>query len=511
MEANRLKTLATLGSCMVFLLVAAPLQASAQAGPPIQPRPGSRGGDQQVPYTFRVTTREVLIDLIARDQKNHPVTDLKESDLQIFEVAGRSQKQLRTISAFRVVDPALEANPGDTPSDGFRLALGGGCAVRTTFHYQVAYQPSADGWKSGYHEVLITTNRAQTTLSYRREYYVGEMDVPAKPRVRNGSVADVDLEKAACYRSETPPSIALKAHLVQTADTDPLRYRLAIEPDSLAFVSLSDEARRVELDYGACTFNAEGHFLNYGHKSAEEVLSPKEYARVLAVGFSTLVDLPRQGDPALIRFVVRDRETGNMGTIDVATTIVNPIELTKSQVKAAKKWEAKQKPETLGSFGSILPKSDSLCGDVYELTPGTRALPDFGTMEAIGALYTYSLNVPYQFDQKGLPGVTSRPEWFGIDYYGEFWAKVAGAYHFKMSSDDGAVLYIDDNSVIDLDRVHTILGAAKTIELTDGRHTIHIRYFQETMHVALILKVQAPGEDFKVFDLRDFNRPAEAQ
>jgi hypothetical protein len=132
-------------------------------------------------------------------------------------------------------------------------------------------------------------------------------------------------------------------------------------------------------------------------------------------------------------------------------------------------------------------------------------------MEAIGALYTYSLNVTYRYADKGLHGVTTRPEWFGIDYYGEFWAKVAGAYHFKMSSDDGAVLYIDDNSVIDLDRVHTILGAAKTLDLTEGRHTIHIRYFQETMHVALILKVQAPGEDFKVFDLRDFNRPAEAQ
>jgi PA14 domain len=276
-------------------------------------------------------------------------------------------------------------------------------------------------------------------------------------------------------------------------------------------VFVSDQARRVQLDCGACAFNAEGNFLSYRHTSAEEVLSPQEYARDHAVGFATLVDLPRQGDPALVRFVVRDRETGNLGTIDVPTAVAGAMELTKSQVKDAKNWAAKQKPESPGSFGSIVPKSDALCGDVYELTPGTRALPNFGNMEAIGAIYTYSLNVPYQFDEKGLPGVTSRPEWFGIDYYGEFWARVPGAYHFKMSSDDGAVLYIDDNSVIDLDRVHTITGDAGTIKLNEGRHTVRIRYFQETMHVALIVKVKAPGGDFRVFDLRDFSRRGEGQ
>ncbi len=52
-------------------------------------------------------------------------------------------------------------------------------------------------------------------------------------------------------------------------------------------------------------------------------------------------------------------------------------------------------------------------------------------------------------------------EWFGIDYYGEFWIKVPGDYDLRMSSDDGAILYIDENSVIHLNGVHTILSARR--------------------------------------------------
>jgi hypothetical protein len=132
-------------------------------------------------------------------------------------------------------------------------------------------------------------------------------------------------------------------------------------------------------------------------------------------------------------------------------------------------------------------------------------------IDAVGALHTYSLNVAYQFLAEGLPGVTSRPEWFGIDYHGEFRVKVPGEYRFKLSSDDGAELFVDDQLLINEDGVHSPLTNERSIRLGAGRHSIRVPYFQETMHVALILQVKPPGEDFKVFDVRDFAPPTEAR
>lgn len=57
-------------------------------------------------FILRVTTREVLVDVVALDQ--HPVNGPNESDFSIYEVAKESKKISRKISSFRVVDPALE-------------------------------------------------------------------------------------------------------------------------------------------------------------------------------------------------------------------------------------------------------------------------------------------------------------------------------------------------------------------------------------------------------------------
>jgi hypothetical protein len=502
--ALRSKLLCSICSYSILLIVWSKLglcqTLQPQDAPAAEQSPDNHTGD----FILRVTAREVVVDVVALDRHQRPVKDLNESDFSVYEIGKRSKKIPVRISSARIVDPALQDAQADQPSGGFHIALSGTCAIATRFHYRITYQPSPEGWASGYHELLIRANRPDVALSYRHQYYVGEMNVSEKPRIRGNSSSDAEeLRRAACFHSETPPSIALNAHLIQTKSTDPLRYELVILSDSLAFTSMPDKLRRVQLDYGACTFSKEGKPLQYLHTSAEQILSLKDYEQVLAKGYSNLLELPRTGDPAVARIVVRDRETENVGSIDVSTAISAPIQLTKTELKAAQAKNAIH-----GTFGSVVREADCLCGDVYELPTGTRNLPDFGSMESIGALYTHSLNVPYEFVPDGLPGITSRPEWFGIDYFGEFWITVPGLYHFKIASDDGSELWIDDKEIADLDGVHTKLGDSATVMLGEGLHTIHVPYFQETVHVALILQIKVPGADFKVFDLQDFTKPA---
>jgi hypothetical protein len=466
-----------------------------------EPQPVA-GADGPPPGTFtlKVTAREVVVDVVALDPNQYPVRDLKESDFSLFEVAKHSKVQ-RRIASVHAVDPlteddAVEQNPG-----GFRISMAGTCAISNRFHYRIAYQPTSEGWAGGYHEIAIKSGRPKVTLLYRHRYYVGETNVTEKPRVRGDATDAEELRLAACFHTETPATIALKGRQIDVGGGESLKYSLVVQPDSLALTSMSEEKRKVQLDYGACTFSGEGKPLQYSHISAEKVLSPTEYGEVLEKGYPNTLQLPLTGEPALARIVVRDRSTGNMGWINVSTVVAASSKTVAAQANDAAPT----------SFGSIGKETDALCGDVYELAQGTRYLPEFGNMESIGSIYSHSLNVPHHYDAEGVLGLTLKPEWFGIDYFGKFWITNPGVYRFNVLSDDGSQIWIDDRRLADDDGVHTVEGKDGAVTLAAGFHTIHVPYFQETNFVALTLQIKPPGEKLKTFDLREYSKPATAQ
>jgi hypothetical protein len=471
---------------------------------------------QSGPYVLRVTTREVVLDVIATDSHDRPVRDLAANELMIYELPKGSKKLLRKISGFRMIDPSNEkdARSDAMPSAGFHVTVGGGCAITTTFHYQLAFQPTSTGFTSGYHEVLVTTTRHHISLSFHTRYYVGETAPLSKPRVRENANSEADLEQAACVHALIPPSMALRANLVQTLPSEPLRYVLIVQPESLDFASLTDEARRVQLDYAACAFDQAGKPISYQHSSAERILSPEEYARIRSAGYSNLLELSRKGDPALVRFVVRDHETGNLGIINVATAVSSPVQLTGEGKEAAKKFEARQAKkgnaaDPSAGFGSVVPKPGALCGDVYELPENAPRMPSsFWGLDAVGAVYAYALDQPFQYVPNGIPGVTSQPEWFAIDYHGKFWIKDPGDYQFVLTADDGHRLVIDDQQLIYRDEIHTATETTRTIHLAAGSHRIQVSYFQGPLKAALRLQIRSSGKGLRLFDLRDFAPPS---
>jgi hypothetical protein len=173
-------------------------------------------------------------------------------------------------------------------------------------------------------------------------------------------------------------------------------------------------------------------------------------------------------------------------------------------------WVKGKKPE--GSFGLTVPLRDSFRGAVYDMLPASTALPDFAHLKPVGYIYTYALNVPTRFYGQGMPGVTDRIEWFAIDYEADFWIDKPGKYRFNLTSDDGSRLEVDGKLVVDNDGVHSTLTIGGSVVLEAGSHHIHVSYFQGPRdEVALVLEVAAPGEEFHVFDLRDFRPGAAAR
>jgi len=506
------------------------------------------------PTTLRVTSREVLVDLIALDRHNQPVLDFKQSELQVSQSAEPETKKkrkrksryagapasLQPITSLSIVDPNRSPSLPDNEHTGFRILAS--CLERSTVHYLLAFHPAPDGWTSGYHRIAITTDRSNVKLFYRHEYYVGLAAPDSKTSDLKREKIDQLLQQSACYYPVNPLSINLHARFIDTGRTDVIRYQVAVDASSLSFLTLSSDStgrgtagldRRIELDYGSCNFDKNGHPISYFHAPLEQVLTSADYTRALDRGFPHILEFPASGHVALTRVVLRDRATGNLGAADVALPNNEhaqapdgspAAEETANDLKtyqARLDWERPRhkRPSTwiwpargpIGSFGSIVPAPHSFCGDVYELPHPSDSIPDFRELDPIGALYTSSLDVPNQTfsNTSGIPGVIPRTNLFGIDYRASFWVQSPGEYGFLMASDDGAVLQIDDKKIIELNGLHSVDAASAHIYLDAGTHSIHVPYYQGAVDsVALELWVKPPGAtDWILFNLKDYAAP----
>jgi hypothetical protein len=136
----------------------------------------------------------------------------------------------------------------------------------------------------------------------------------------------------------------------------------------------------------------------------------------------------------------------------------------------------------------------ALKGVVCFIPPGTAHIRDVQSCEPVTALYTDVLNVPERNFHRGFPGIQDRIEWFAIDYTGRFSVSVAGDYHFRLVSDDGAYLYIDEKQIIDRDAEHAPDSTSADLTLSTGDHKIRVLYWQgHGERLALQLFVKPPG------------------
>lgn len=174
-------------------------------------------------------------------------------------------------------------------------------------------------------------------------------------------------------------------------------------------------------------------------------------------------------------------------------------------------WAQDPAQDEIPLFGTTVVLPSGLKGEVYNLKPGTSKLPNFKHLKPVGVIYTNSLNIQPREFTVGFPGVTNRFEWFGIDYTGRFWIEKPGTYTFRLLSDDGSILYVDDREVVDNDGSHPATFPREgPVSLAGGIHTIRISYFQgRRFRLALVLTVKGPGDaNFKTFSTEDFKPPA---
>lgn len=99
------RILPTLSLIAVGAIFAANAQEPAKpAGQTQKPRPSDQGG------TVRISSEEVLLDIVARDKKGRPIADLKAEEIEVYEDGVKQQ-----INSFRKVEKTdLIESPGAT-------------------------------------------------------------------------------------------------------------------------------------------------------------------------------------------------------------------------------------------------------------------------------------------------------------------------------------------------------------------------------------------------------------
>ncbi len=483
---NGLRNFLLLASCLAPLVCLS--MAAQEATPPAQP---------ETPMVLRVTTREVVLDVIARDKNHNPIGDLAESEFQVFDAGKHADKNPKHILSMRVIDPRTDPSNAGGHESGFSIRSGATCALSATPHYEIAIQASPE---PGFHQILIKSTRAQVTLSFRHRYYVGPTPSESAKQTKDSSES-IALGDAACFHTLLPPTLAISAHPVVSGNAT--RYEVVVRPESLGLIGLDGNNTRVHLDFGMCTFDASGNVAQYFHTSHDHQLTPSEVESAQAHGYGTELEIPGE-TPHLVRLVVREHETGNLGIVDVS----RPVSL--AGQGGQDKFELPP-VGTVRAFGVITPLPNSFCGDFYEISLGASAIPDFWNLDPIGSIYTNALNVQDQdvTGAIGIPGVSRSVMWFGIDYYGEFYITKPGEYKFDLESDDGSRLEIDNQRFIDNDELHPAASKTASVNLAVGRHTIHVPYFQGSPPgVALILTIKPPGGPTRPFNLADYPPPA---
>ena len=76
---------------------------------------------------------------------------------------------------------------------------------------------------------------------------------------------------------------------------------------------------------------------------------------------------------------------------------------------------------------------------------------------------------------------------------GRLTVPTSGEYTFRLTSDDGSLLFIDDKEVIDNDGLHASEAEEGTIQLDAGAHSIEVRHFENGGEASLELEWRPPG------------------
>jgi VWFA-related protein len=175
--------------------------------------------------------------------------------------------------------------------------------------YEITYSPPSTSWSDGFRRIVVRTPRRDVRLSYRRHYYV---------RGARPSGVDMGLKQAACDDLMTATSLKVTAQLL-AGPPEPSKFSLAVDGKLLTADPLEDNPLRVRvhLDFAVCAFDAQGKPLRHVQYPTQQGMSIEDFKTVQRNGVRRVLEFHPTEGTAVVRWVVRDSLTGNLGSVDL--------------------------------------------------------------------------------------------------------------------------------------------------------------------------------------------------
>ncbi|NOS70648.1 MAG: hypothetical protein HOP33_12050 [Verrucomicrobia bacterium] len=132
-----------------------------------------------------------------------------------------------------------------------------------------------------------------------------------------------------------------------------------------------------------------------------------------------------------------------------------------------------------------------LQGEYYDIG---QELDDFPTISADKkpVVKRVDKNINFESTQEAFPG-TQLVDYFYVRWTGNLRVPKDGKYTFFLESDDGSRLFIDGKQVIANGGRHHMTEKSGEVELTAGRHSIKVEYFENEVDAGCIFSWQPPS------------------
>ena len=135
-----------------------------------------------------------------------------------------------------------------------------------------------------------------------------------------------------------------------------------------------------------------------------------------------------------------------------------------------------------------------MVADVYRLRRDAQSVTEMRGHKPIKRVCLAQLDITPRSFLEGFPGMGSTTEWFGLDIRFTVNITETATWEIMLLADDGAILSIDDENVIDDDGIHAPTPVASKVKLEKGPHNFRVRYFQGPgPDLALMLVWKKPG------------------
>lgn len=154
-----------------------------------------------------------------------------------------------------------------------------------------------------------------------------------------------------------------------------------------------------------------------------------------------------------------------------------------------------------------------MVAEVYRMSTSDRSVKAMNRRKPLGTVCLAQLDFAPRPMGLGLPGL-DMSQWYGLDIRFTLNMPNESDRDFVLLCDDGCVLYVDDQEVVNADGLHTVEAAMGTVHLSPGVHQMRVRYFQGPGDGALMLgwkKAGAPTSETRPIPRRLFGRPPTPQ